>query len=211
MTKFENHLKSAPIVAILRGLQPREAVEIAQALVDGGIEIMEVPLNSPQPYESIRSIREAFGDRVYLGAGTVLSEEQVSSVAACGGEFAVAPNCNRSVGAACERSGLDWLPGVYTPTEGFEALAGGAAALKLFPAEMCPPALIKAWLAVFPQETKIIPVGGVHADNIAEYLNVGASAAGIGSSLFKPGDTADAVLAKAKKLVANAETANNHC
>ena len=203
MTKLDRYLSEAPVVAILRGLKPEEAISIAQALIDGGVKVMEVPLNSPEPFKSIAAIAERFGPQVSVGAGTVLQPEQVKEVRAAGGEFVVAPNCNTEVGVACQAQGLAWLPGVFTPTEGFAALEAGAHSLKLFPAEMCPPKVIKAWLAVFPKGTRIVPVGGVGADNIAQFLAIGAAGAGIGSSLFKPGDTPDTVRERAKQLIDN--------
>ncbi|MGH0002280.1 2-dehydro-3-deoxy-6-phosphogalactonate aldolase [Pseudovibrio ascidiaceicola] len=203
MNSLDRHMQTAPVVAILRGLSPEEALDIAQALVDGGIHIMEVPLNSPEPLKSISLIAEKFGDQVSVGAGTVLTADNVKAVKDVGGQFIVAPNYSAEVGKACQLLGMDWMPGVYTPTEAFAAVDLGAHSIKLFPAELCPPSIIKAMLAVLPKGTRVLPVGGVDADNIAEYMAVGAAGAGIGSSLFKPGDSPDQVRQRAQALVTN--------
>ncbi|WP_041768210.1 2-dehydro-3-deoxy-6-phosphogalactonate aldolase [Pseudovibrio sp. FO-BEG1] len=203
MKSLDRHMQTAPVVAILRGLTPDEALNIAQALIDGGIHIMEVPLNSPEPLKSISLIAEKFGDQVSVGAGTVLNADNVKQVKEAGGQFIVAPNFSAEVGKACQLLDMDWMPGVYTPTEAFAAAELGAHSLKLFPAELCPPSIIKAMLAVLPKGTRVLPVGGVDADNIAQYMAVGAAGAGIGSSLFKPGDTPDQVRQRARALVTN--------
>ncbi|WP_057461168.1 2-dehydro-3-deoxy-6-phosphogalactonate aldolase [Pseudovibrio sp. POLY-S9] len=203
MTSLDRHMQTAPVIAILRGLTPEEALDIAQALVDGGIHIMEVPLNSPEPLKSISLIAEKFGDQVSVGAGTVLTADNVKAVKDAGGQFIVAPNYSAEVGKACQLLDMYWMPGVYTPTEAFAAVDLGAHSIKLFPAELCPPSIIKAMLAVLPKGTRVLPVGGVDADNIAEYMAVGAAGAGIGSSLFKPGDSPDQVRQRAQALVTN--------
>ncbi|KZK75592.1 2-dehydro-3-deoxy-6-phosphogalactonate aldolase [Pseudovibrio sp. Ad13] len=203
MSKFEDIFSKAPVVAILRGLKPEEAIDVASALIEGGIKIMEVPLNSPDPFDSIERIAKQLGDVVCVGAGTVLKPAQVNQLKDCGGEFVVAPNFSLEVGAASQKYGLSWLPGIYTPTEAFAALDAGADGLKLFPAELCPPAIIRAFRAVIPKEIKLLPVGGVDVSNIADYMKAGASGAGIGSSLFRPGTRLDAITAHAKALMAN--------
>jgi len=203
MSKFERIFSEVPLVAILRGLKPEEAIDVASALIEGGIKIMEVPLNSPDPFNSIERIAKQFGDVVYVGAGTVLKSAQVEQLKDCGGEFVVAPNFSPEVGAAAKKLGLSWLPGVYTPTEAFAALDAGADGLKLFPAELCPPTVIRAFRAVIPKEVKLLPVGGVDASNIAEYIQAGASGAGIGSSLYRPGTALNDIAERAKALAEN--------
>ncbi|KZL01275.1 MULTISPECIES: 2-dehydro-3-deoxy-6-phosphogalactonate aldolase [unclassified Pseudovibrio] len=203
MNSLDRHMQTAPVVAILCGLRPEEALDIAQALVDGGIHIMEMPLNFPEPLKSIYLIAETFGDQVSVGAGTVLTGDNVKAVKDAGGQFIVAPNFSEEVGKACQLLDMDWMPGVYTPTEAFAAVDLGVHSIKLFPAELCHPSIIKAMLAVLPKGTRVLPVGGIDADNIAEYMAVGAAGAGIGSSLFKSGDSRDQVRQRAQGLVTN--------
>ncbi len=203
MSKFEDIFSQVPLVAILRGLKPEEAVDVASALIEGGIRIMEVPLNSPDPFDSIERIAKQLGTVACVGAGTVLKPAQVEQLKDRGGEFVVAPNFSPDVGAAAQKLGLSWLPGVYTPTEAFAALDAGADGLKLFPAELCPPAVIRAFRAVIPKQIKLLPVGGVDASNIADYVKAGASGAGIGSSLYRPGTNLTAITTHAKALVEN--------
>lgn len=181
------HFSALPLIAILRGVTPDEAVAIGQSLLDAGFRVIEVPLNSPQPLESIRRLAAAFGDRARIGAGTVLATQQVHDVAAAGGTLIVSPNANPDVIRATKAAGLWSAPGVATPTEGFAALDAGADMLKLFPAEQIGPAVLKAWRAVFPRDVPLVPVGGVSPENMAAFVASGANGFGLGSALYKPG------------------------
>ncbi len=179
-------LHTLPLVAILRGITPDEAVPVGQALVDAGWSLIEVPLNSPRPLDSIRALVQAF-PQALVGAGTVLRADQVRAVAATGAGLIVSPHTQLDVLAEGLRLGLVCLPGVATPTEAFAALAAGAHGLKLFPAEWLPPAGLKAMRAVLPAGTRLLPVGGITSDNMAAYRAAGAAGFGIGSALYKPG------------------------
>ena len=189
-----------PLVAILRGLRPDEAVEIGSALVDAGWRMIEVPLNSPDPLLSIAALADAFPDAL-VGAGTVLSARAVRDVHAAGAELVVAPNFDREVVGEAVALGLAALPGVLSASEAFAALAAGAVGLKLFPAEMIAPAAVKALRAVLDPATIVLPVGGISFANMAAYRDAGASGFGIGSSLYKPGMTAEEVGAAARRWV----------
>jgi 2-dehydro-3-deoxyphosphogalactonate aldolase len=201
LAKFEAAMSDLPLVAILRGLTPDEAPAIGDVLVDAGFRLLEVPLNSPRPLDSIALLRQRF-PQALVGAGTVLRAQEVREVAAVGGELIVAPNFRREVVAETTRLGLVSLPGVMTPTEAFDALDAGATGLKLFPAELASPPVVKALLAVLPPGTKLIPVGGISAGNIAVWRASGAAGLGVGSSLFRPGDDVPTVRRKALALVA---------
>jgi 2-dehydro-3-deoxyphosphogalactonate aldolase len=194
--KFNTALSALPLIAILRGLTPAEALPIGQALVSAGWALIEVPLNSPQPLDSIAAMVEAF-PQAMVGAGTVLTPSDVRNVHAAGGQLIVSPHFNPAVVREAVRLGLVCLPGVMTATEAFAALDAGAAGLKMFPAEMATPAVIKALRAVLPASTVVLPVGGITPENMAAYLNAGANGFGIGSALYKPGMSADAVTANA--------------
>jgi len=198
-------LKACPIAAILCGVKPDEIDAIGDALVEAGVTIIEVPLNSPDPFESIRRLAIRHDARALIGAGTVLETTDVKRVADAGGRLIVAPNFDADVVRAAKAAGLATLPGVMTPSEGFAALKAGADALKLFPAEIIPPAVFKAWRAVFPAETLLLAVGGVGVDNIATYRDAGASGYGIGSALYKPGRPAAEIGRLAKALVGAAK------
>ena len=200
-TKFQDAMHGLPLVAILRGLKPAEAPAIGDVLVEAGFRLIEVPLNSPQPLDSIKLLRTRF-PQALVGAGTVLTAQEVRDVEAAGGELIVAPNFNPDAVTTAARLGLVSVPGIMTPTEAFNALAAGATALKLFPAELASPAVVKALLAVLPKGTKLIPVGGISADNIAAWRAGGAAGFGLGSSLYKPGDDAPTVKRKAAAIVA---------
>lgn len=202
MSRFRDHLARLPVIAILRGLRPDEAVAVGRALVAEGITAIEVPLNSPEPLESIRRLRAEFGDRAVIGAGTVMSPAQVEEVRAAGGELIVMPHGDAQVVRAAKAAGLFCTPGVATPTEGFAALANAADGLKLFPGESLTPAVVKAWRAVFPPDTLLLPVGGVSAENVAAYVAAGANGFGLGSSLYKPGLGAEQVGERAAIFVA---------
>src|SRR5437016_6282035 len=158
-------LTQCPIAAILRGVTPDEIDAIGDTLVEAGITIIEVPLNSPQPFESIKRLATRHGERALVGAGTVLESSDVARVKGAGGRLMVAPNFDADVVRTAKAAGLATLPGVMTPSEGFAALKAGADALKLFPAEVIPPAVFKAWRAVFPADTLLLAVGGVGVDN----------------------------------------------
>ncbi|RRW55370.1 2-dehydro-3-deoxy-6-phosphogalactonate aldolase [Pseudomonas moraviensis] len=190
------------LIAILRGLQPQEAAAVGEVLYSAGFRVIEVPLNSPSPYESIRILRDALPTDCLIGAGTVLSPEQVEQVKAAGGQVIVMPHSDAKVLRAAKAAGLYLSPGVATPTEAFAALAEGADILKLFPAEQTSPAVVKAWLAVLPAGTVLAPVGGITPDNMQAFIDAGVKGFGLGSGLFKPGMTAEQVAVNAKAYVA---------
>jgi 2-dehydro-3-deoxyphosphogalactonate aldolase len=189
-------------VAIIRGVTPDEAEAVGQAIFDAGIRIIEVPLNSPEPLRSIERLAARFGDEALIGAGTVLEPQQVRDVAAAGGRLIVSPNTNAEVIAAAAAAGLVSAPGYFTPSEAFAALAAGATALKLFPAEGVTPAVLKAQRAVIPRGVPIIVVGGVAPDNMQPWRDAGADGFGLGSGLYKPGQSADATAERARAYVA---------
>ncbi|WP_455924768.1 2-dehydro-3-deoxy-6-phosphogalactonate aldolase [Pseudomonas putida] len=190
------------LIAILRGLRPEEAQAIGQVLYDQGFRVIEVPLNSPSPYDSIRILRDSLPADCLIGAGTVLTVEQVQQVKAAGGQLIVMPHSDAKVLRAAKAAGLYLSPGVVTPTEAFAALEEGADALKLFPAEMLNPGVVKALLAVLPKGTALIPVGGITPDNMAPFVEAGVQGFGLGSGLFKPGMSAADVAARAQAYVA---------
>jgi 2-dehydro-3-deoxyphosphogalactonate aldolase len=189
-----------PLIAILRGLTPAEAPAIGQALVASGFAIVEVPLNSPDPLESIATLVAQF-PQALIGAGTVLNAQQVNDVHAAGGRLIVSPNFNPAVVVQALSLNMVVLPGVATPTEAFAALDAGAHGLKLFPAEMISPATVKAMRAVLPPNAALMPVGGITPDNMAGYRAAGASGFGLGSALYAPGRSVDQVRAAAQKFV----------
>lgn len=201
MTLWNEKFKEMPLVAILRGLSPEEAIDVSTVLVEAGIKILEVPLNSPNPLESISKMKTHFMDRAIIGAGTVLTGEAAKQVHDNGGELIVAPNLNADVAAMSKNCGMIYCPGILTPTEAFNALALGADALKIFPADAHPPSYIKSIRAVLPRDTTIIPTGGVEPDTIATYYQVGANGFGAGSSLYKPGKSLNEIAEMAAKLV----------
>ena len=190
---FADWLKRWPLVAILRGIKPGEALEIGAALVETGFCIVEVPLNSPEPFTSIIKLSKRFGDNVLIGAGTVTDWEQVPKVADAGGKLIVMPHADERIIEAAKRRNLYVVPGFATPTEGFRMVEAGADALKLFPAEANPPKVLKALRAVLPKEMPVLPVGGITPANLKEYWVAGADGFGLGSALYKPGDTAASV------------------
>jgi len=201
MTLWNEKFKEMPLVAILRGLSPEEAIDVSTVLVEAGIKILEVPLNSPNPLESISKMKAHFMDQAIIGAGTVLTGEAAKQVHDNGGELIVAPNLNADVAAMSKKCGMIYCPGILTPTEAFNALALGADALKIFPADAHPPSYIKSIRAVLPRDTTIIPTGGVEPDTIATYYQVGANGFGAGSSLYKPGKSLNEIAEMAAKLV----------
>lgn len=194
-------LAALPLIAILRGLRPEEAEAIGAALVDAGFRIIEVPLNSPDPFASIRRLVDRFAARAVVGAGTVLEAGQVSRLADAGGSLVVMPHGDAAVIAAAKAAGMACLPGVATPTEAFAALRAGADGLKLFPAETLGPAAVKAWRAVLPAGTMLLPVGGITPEGMAAWRAAGAAGFGLGSALYRPGATADEVAATARSFV----------
>lgn len=199
---FADWLKRSPLVAILRGVKPGEVEAIAAALETSGIAIIEVPLNSPEPLDSIARLARNFDDRLLIGAGTVMTPDQVAQIAAAGGKLIVTPHADVAVTRAAKQHGLFAVPGFFTPTEAFALLAAGADALKLFPAEGTRPEVLRAMRAVLPPGTSVLPVGGIDASNIPAWRGAGAAGFGIGSAIYKPGDTAAIVADKAKRLVA---------
>ena len=189
-------------MAILRGVTPDEAEDICAALEQEGIAIVEVPLNSPNPIESIGRLADRFGARMLIGAGTVMSPTQVEAIATAGGRLIVTPHAAEAVVRAAKGHDMLACPGFFTPTEAFAMLAAGADAIKLFPAEAASPAVLRAVRAVLPAGTAVLPVGGIDADGLAAWRAAGAAGFGIGSSIYKPGDSAAVVADKARRLVA---------
>ncbi|MDT3499515.1 2-dehydro-3-deoxy-6-phosphogalactonate aldolase [Stenotrophomonas maltophilia] len=194
-------MQPLPLVAILRGLTPQEAPAIGAALAEAGFHILEVPLNSPQPLQSIERLAKQLGDRCLVGAGTVLSTAQVQDVKNAGGRLVVMPHADVEVIAAAHASGMVCTPGVATPTEAFAALRAGADALKLFPAEQLPPPVLKAWSSVLPAGTPLLPVGGITPERMAAYRQAGAAGFGIGSALYAPKTPADDVARRARAFI----------
>ena len=191
-----------PLVAILRGIKPGEAVAIGRVLIEAGFSLIEVPLNSPDPLASIRLLADAFGATAMIGAGTVINPADVDRVEAAGGRLIVMPHGDVVVVRRAKALGLAAMPGFATPTEAFAVLAAGADALKLFPAEANPPPVLKAMKAVLPKSAPVLPVGGIGPDSMAAYVEAGAAGFGLGSALYRPGDAPDTVLAKANRFVA---------
>ena len=194
-------LKQCPIIAILRGIKPDEAESICSALEKVGIVIVEVPLNSPDALESIAILSRVFGSRMLIGAGTLTDPKQVAEVAAAGGQLIVTPHADTAIVRAAKAAGLFAVPGFFNPTEAFALLQAGADAIKLFPSEVLGVLMLKALKAVLPKNAIVIPVGGIDAERIAPWMAAGALGVGAGSSIYKPGDTAGTVEAKAKALV----------
>ena len=202
MIDLKTALARCPLVAILRGIKPEEVAPVGAALIDAGFAIIEVPLNSPDPLTSIARLAHQFGDLALIGAGTVLTPTEVNDVNAAGGRLIVMPHADTEVIRAAKAARMAALPGFQTPTEAFAAFHAGADGLKLFPAEAATPAILKAMKAVLPPELPILPVGGITPERMDAYFQVGASGFGLGSALYKPGDTADQVAAAARKFIA---------
>ncbi|HWI86612.1 MAG TPA: 2-dehydro-3-deoxy-6-phosphogalactonate aldolase [Sphingomonas sp.] len=209
LAAFQQKLAACPIVAILRGVGPHEVAAIGDALVASGISIIEVPLNSPDPLRSIELLAKHLGDAALVGAGTVLTVAQVGQVANAGGRLVVSPSTDAEVIAASAAAGLVSAPGYFTPSEAFLALKAGAHALKLFPAEAASPAVVRAQRAVLPRDIPLLIVGGVKADAIKPWLDAGADGFGLGSALYRPGQSANDVRAQADRFVAALEGLSN--
>jgi 2-dehydro-3-deoxyphosphogalactonate aldolase len=199
---FTRHFDQCPLIAIIRGVTPAEAEDIGDALFEAGIRIIEVPLNSPDPFQSIRLLADRLGDRAMIGAGTVLQPEQVDQVRAVGGRLIVSPNSYPAVIEATVAAGLVSAPGYFTPSEAFAALRAGAHALKLFPAEAASPAILKSQRAVLPRDVPVLVVGGVAPDAMQAWLGAGADGFGLGSGVYRPGQSALEVAAQARAYVA---------
>ena len=199
---LDEALRQCPLVAILRGVRPDECVGVGTALVEAGFSIIEVPLNSPEPIRSIALLARALGARALIGAGTVIDPQQVQAVAQAGGRLIVMPHSDPRVVMDAKAHGLATLPGFATPSEAFAGLRAGADALKLFPAEANPPAVLKALRAVLPKDTPVLPVGSITVDNMAAYWNAGANGFGLGSSLYKAGASAEEVAQSAVRFKA---------
>ena len=202
IAQFDTAFRQCPLIAILRGVAPHEVVPIGAALIEAGFTLIEVPLNSPDPFDSITRLATTFAGRAVIGAGTVLRKQDVATVQAAGGTMIISPNTNVDVISATARASLVSLPGVATPSEAFTALDSGATALKLFPAEGASPAVLKAMRAVLPRHARVLPVGGITPESLAMWLKAGAAGFGLGSALYKPGLTRAEVAERARNFIA---------
>jgi 2-dehydro-3-deoxyphosphogalactonate aldolase len=200
-------LERCPLVAILRGITPEEAEPVGAALVDAGIAIIEVPMNSPRPIESIARFARCFGESALVGAGTLMSPDQIDDIAAAGGRLIVTPHAETAIVARAKGDGLLAIPGFFTVTEALAVIAAGADAIKLFPADAASPKVLGAMRAVLPKETMVLPMGGIDAHSFEPWLKAGARGFGVGSAIYKPGDSAETVKNKAVNLVAAMERA----
>lgn len=198
---FDRYFRQCPLIGIIRGVTTDQAVPTARALYQGGIRIIEVPLNSPDPLKSISSIADALGDDALAGAGTVLTVDDVENVKQAGGHLVVSPNMNPEVIKATVAAGMVSCPGIFTPTEAFEALRAGATVIKLFPAEGASPKMLKAMRAVLPKDATLLVVGGITPQSMSEWRDAGANGFGLGGGLYKPGQSPEETLAKAKAYV----------
>jgi 2-dehydro-3-deoxyphosphogalactonate aldolase len=202
LAAFDAAFASCPLIAILRGVRPDEVVAIGEELVAAGFTLIEVPMNSPDPLDSVARLVAALGDRAMIGAGTVLTVDQVAAMRDAGGRMVISPNTNIDVIRASAAAGLVSLPGIATPSEALAALDAGATALKLFPAEAASPAVLKAMRAILPGGLRVLPVGGIVPEGMAPWRQAGAAGFGLGSALYKPGMTADEVGERARAFVA---------
>jgi 2-dehydro-3-deoxyphosphogalactonate aldolase len=201
LAAFDAAFASCPLIAILRGVRPDEVVAIGEELVSAGFTLIEVPMNSPDPLDSVARLVAALGDRAMIGAGTVLTVDQVAAMRDAGGRMVISPNTNLDVIRASAAAGLVSLPGIATPSEALAALDAGATALKLFPAEAASPTILKAMRAILPSELRVLPVGGIVPEGMAPWRQAGAAGFGLGSALYKPGMTAGEVGARARAFV----------
>ena len=202
---LHRYLDECPLVAIIRGVLPEEAEAIGEAIYEGGIRIIEVPMNSPEPLKSIELLATSFGERALVGAGTVVDPVDVARVRDAGGRLIVAPNTDVGVISAAASADMVSNPGYFTPSEAFAALEAGATALKLFPAEGATPSVLKAQLAVLPKDVTVLIVGGIKPDNMRPWLDAGAKGFGLGSGLYKPGQSSGDTLERARAYVAGLE------
>jgi 2-dehydro-3-deoxyphosphogalactonate aldolase len=205
---LQSYLRPLPLIAVLRGITPAEIDAVGAALIDNGFRILEVPLNSPEPFDSIARLEHRFGERCLTGAGTVIKIADVARVAAAGGKLIVMPHADVGIVREAKRLGMLCVPGVATPTEAFAALEAGADGLKMFPAEQLSPAVLKAWRAVLPNDALVFPVGGIRPDNMTAYWEVGANGFGTGSNLYFPGAAVDAVREAAARYAAGFASLN---
>lgn len=201
LAAFDAAFASCPLIAILRGVRPDEVVAIGEELVAAGFTLIEVPMNSPDPLDSVARLVAALGDRAMIGAGTVLTVDQVVAMRDAGGRMVISPNTNIEVIRASAAAGLVSLPGIATPSEALAALDAGATALKLFPAEAASPTILKAMRAILPSDLRVLPVGGIVPEGMAPWRQAGAAGFGLGSALYKPGMTAGEVGARARAFV----------
>jgi len=206
---MQDYMKELPLIAILRGLTPDQAVDVGETIYDAGFRIMEVPLNSPDPFSSIALLVRHFGERMLIGAGTVTSAEDCRRVAKAGARLVVAPNTDTDVIATARAADMIAVPGVATPSEAFAAIRAGAKALKLFPADAVGPSGVRAWRAVLPARLPLVAVGGVGPDNMAEWRKAGVDGFGIGSALFRPGMTTSDIRRNADAFIAAFHTGSS--
>lgn len=202
VTTFDSAFARCPLVAILRGVRPDEVEAIAEELIEAGFTLIEVPMNSPEPLDSIARLARRFSGRAVIGAGTVLTPTAVEQVEGAGGTMIISPNANPDVIRLSAEKGLVSLPGIATPTEAFAALDAGATALKLFPAEAASPAVLAAMLAVLPRGMRLLPVGGITSDTLSPWIKAGAAGFGLGSALYRPGLASPEVGARARAFTA---------
>ena len=198
---FAEAISECGLIAILRGITTAEVDAVGHALVDAGIRVAEISLNSPDPFASIEKMAKAFEGRLVVGAGTILSVPDVNLLKAHGGQISVSPDCNEAVIARAKELGLEPVPGVFTPTEAFAAIRAGATHLKLFPAEAASPATVKAWRAVLPKHVSLYAVGGVTPANMQGWVDAGVAGFGIGSNIYKQGAAAATVAKAAKEFI----------
>jgi 2-dehydro-3-deoxyphosphogalactonate aldolase len=199
---FQQYLQQCPVIAIIRGVTPDEAEAIGDAIYESGIRIVEVPLNSPDPLQSIERLAKGLGERMLVGGGTVLTPDDVRRVGGAGGRIIISPSTNREVIAITAAEGMISCPGYFTPSEAFTAIEAGATALKLFPAEGASPEVLRAHLAVLPKDVPVLAVGGITPDNMQPWIHAGAAGFGLGGGLYKAGQSAAETLDKARAYVA---------